>query len=82
MVLAYPRKRQYFTQSFFTLSLSRLNLSGTQIVRLHLRGQEGAEDLKRPFKTGGFMAGTSPSTDKASIEAAERANLLYRKEEF
>lgn len=55
-----------------------------QIVRLYLRGQEGAEDLKRPFKPGGpsFMAGSGPATDKASIEAAEKANLLYRKEEF
>lgn len=56
----------------------------SKIVRLHLRGQEGAEDLKRPFKPGGpsFMAGAGPQTDKASIEAAEKANLLYRKEEF
>jgi hypothetical protein len=55
-----------------------------QIVRLHLRGQEGAEDLKRPFRPGGpsFMSGSGPKTDKASIEAAEKANLLFRKEEF
>lgn len=56
----------------------------TQIVRLYLRGHEGAEDLKRPFRPGGpsFMAGSGPATDRASIEAAEKANLLYRKEEF
>ncbi|KAL7009828.1 phosphate transporter (Pho88) [Cystobasidiomycetes sp. EMM_F5] len=72
-----------FTQPLLVSSLTVwFSLIRANIVRLHLRGQEGAEDLKRPFKTGGFMAGTSPSTDKASIEAAERANLLYRKEEF
>ena len=51
-----------------------------QIVRLHLRNQEGQEDLKRPFRAGpGWMSsGSGPSTDKVSIEAAEKANLLYR----
>ena len=51
-----------------------------QIVRLHLRNQEGQEDLKRPFKAGPSLMGSGggPSTDKASIEAAEKANLLYR----
>lgn len=42
------------------------------------------QKISRPFKPGGpsFMAGAGPQTDKASIEAAEKANLLYRKEEF
>lgn len=54
-----------------------------QIVRLHLRGQDGQEDLKRPFKSGGgIMGGSDPQTDKASIEAAEKANLLYRQPEY
>lgn len=52
-----------------------------QMVRIYLRGQT-SEDLKRPFKAGGGMFGTGTQTDKASIEEAERANLLYRKEEY
>ena len=52
------------------------------MVRIYLRGQDG-EDLKRPFKAGGGMfGGSGPLTDKASIEEAEKANLLYRKEEY
>lgn len=51
------------------------------MVRIYLRGQT-SEDLKRPFKAGGGMFGTGTQTDKASIEEAERANLLYRKEEY
>ena len=56
-----------------------------QMVRIHLRGQEAKNDLKRPFNANapaGFMGGGGPATDKASIEAAEKANLLHRKEEF
>ncbi|KAK9895279.1 inorganic phosphate transporter [Cystobasidium minutum MCA 4210] len=74
-----------FTQPLLVSSLTVwIGLWRSNIVRLYLRGQEGAEDLKRPFKPGGpsFMAGSGPQTDKASIEAAEKANLLYRKEEF
>lgn len=52
------------------------------MVRIYLRGQD-TEDLKRPFKSGGgLMGGSGPMTDKASIEKAEKANLLYRKEEY
>ena len=59
--------------------------SRSQMVRIHLRGQEAKNELKRPFNANapaGFMGGGGPATDKASIEAAEKANLLHRKEEF
>ncbi|CAD6589575.1 MAG: hypothetical protein CYPHOPRED_004876 [Cyphobasidiales sp. Tagirdzhanova-0007] len=70
-----------FTQPLLVSSLTVwISLYRAQIVRLHLRNQEGQEDLKRPFRAGpGWMSsGSGPSTDKVSIEAAEKANLLYR----
>jgi hypothetical protein len=63
----------------------RVSLLFTQIVRMHLRNEQGAEDLKRPFGAGvagNWISGAGPSTDRASIEAAEKANLLYRVPEY
>lgn len=58
------------------------------LVKIHLFGTPASGDLKRPFKaaSGGFMSamqggGGEIKTDKASIEAAERAGRGGAKEE-
>lgn len=57
------------------------------IAKVHLFGKPAVGELKRPWKTGGagFMgmggAQGDVKTDKASIEAAERAGRGGAKEE-
>ncbi|KAH3684812.1 hypothetical protein WICPIJ_004207 [Wickerhamomyces pijperi] len=49
------------------------------IVKIHLFGQAAVGDLKRPFKAasmfGGFGGNSEAKTDKATVEAAEKAGL-------
>jgi Phosphate transport (Pho88) len=54
------------------------------LVKVHLLGQAAAGELKRPWKAAGGMMGMGqggPVTDKASVEAAERAGRGGAKEE-
>ena len=54
------------------------------LIKVHLFGQAAAGDLKRPWKAAGGMMGMgagAPVTDKASVEAAERAGRGGAKEE-
>ncbi len=54
------------------------------LVKVHIFGKPAAGELKRPWKAGGGMMGmgqSAPVTDKASVEAAERAGRGGAKEE-
>ena len=54
------------------------------LVKVHIFGKPAAGELKRPWKAGGGMMGMgagAPVTDKASVEAAERAGRGGAKEE-
>lgn len=54
------------------------------LIKVHLFGKPAVGELKRPWKAaGGFMGmgGADVKTDKASIEAAERAGRGGAKEE-
>ena len=54
------------------------------LVKVHIFGKPAAGELKRPWKAGGGMmgmGGSGPVTDKASVEAAERAGRGGAKEE-
>jgi len=63
------------------------SLYESNLTKVHILGHPAAGELKRPWKTGGgFMnmlggASDSTKTDKASIEAAERAGRGGAKEE-
>ena len=54
------------------------------LVKVHIFGKPAVGDLKRPWKASGGMMGMgqgAPVTDKASVEAAERAGRGGAKEE-
>lgn len=60
------------------------------LAKIYIWGQKDAGDLKRPWKAGGGLmdmmggggaGGAGPKTDKASIEAAEKAGRGGQKEE-
>ena len=54
------------------------------LIKVHLFGKPAAGELKRPWKAAGGMMGMgagAPVTDKASVEAAERAGRGGAKEE-
>ncbi|KAK6534405.1 hypothetical protein TWF281_005729 [Arthrobotrys megalospora] len=53
------------------------------LVKIHLWGQPAAGDLKRPWKTSGFMGGAGGETksDKKSVEQAEKSFRGGAKEE-
>jgi Phosphate transport (Pho88) len=56
----------------------------SNLIKVHIFGKPAAGDLKRPWKAGGGMMGMgqgAPVTDKASVEAAERAGRGGAKEE-
>jgi hypothetical protein len=57
----------------------------SNLTKIHLFGQPSTGDLKRPFKQGaGFMQGLQSGpvqSDKAAVEAAERAGRGGVKEE-
>lgn len=56
----------------------------SNLIKVHLFGQPAVGELKRPWKAAGGMMGMgqgAPLTDKASIEAAERAGRGGAKEE-
>jgi hypothetical protein len=57
----------------------------SNLVKVHIFGKPAVGELKRPWKASGGMMGmggnTGPVTDKASIEAAERAGRGGAKEE-
>ena len=54
------------------------------LIKVHLFGKPAVGELKRPWKAAGGMMGMgagAPVTDKASVEAAERAGRGGAKEE-
>src|ERR1700753_2537534 len=54
------------------------------LVKVHIFGTPAVGELKRPWKASGGMMGMgqgAPTTDKASIEAAERAGRGGAKDE-
>jgi hypothetical protein len=56
----------------------------SNLVKVHIFGQPAVGDLKRPWKASGGMMNMGqggPVTDKASVEAAERAGRGGAKEE-
>lgn len=56
----------------------------SNLVKVHVFGQPAAGELKRPWKAGGGMMGMGGGeikTDKASIEAAEKAGRGGAKDE-
>jgi hypothetical protein len=53
----------------------------SNLAKIYVWGQPASGDLKRPWKTTGFMQGGPPKTDKKSIEAAERSGRGGAKEE-
>jgi hypothetical protein len=57
----------------------------SNLIKVHVFGQPAAGELKRPWKAGGGMMGMGQSgeikTDKASIEAAEKAGRGGAKDE-
>lgn len=58
----------------------------SNLVKVHIFGQPAVGELKRPWKATGGMMGMGggsggPVTDKASVEAAERAGRGGSKEE-
>lgn len=56
----------------------------SNLVKVHLFGKPAVGELKRPWKAGGGMMGMGQGetkSDKASIEAAERAGRGGAKEE-
>ena len=57
----------------------------SNLVKVHIRGQQATGELARPWKAGGgLLAGLQPGevkTDKKSVEAAERSGRGGAKEE-
>jgi hypothetical protein len=56
----------------------------SNLVKVHIFGKPATGELKRPWKASGGMMGMGqggPVTDKASVEAAERAGRGGAKEE-
>ncbi|KAF8245728.1 inorganic phosphate transport PHO88 [Wilcoxina mikolae CBS 423.85] len=57
----------------------------SKLVQVHLFGKPAIGDLKRPWKAAGFMQGltpsSEPSSDKKSIEEAEKSGRGGVKEE-
>lgn len=56
----------------------------SNLVKVHILGKPASGELKRPWKASGGMMGMgqgAPVTDKASVEAAERAGRGGAKEE-
>jgi hypothetical protein len=56
----------------------------SNLVKVHIFGKPAVGELKRPWKAGGGMMGMGQGetkSDKASIEAAERAGRGGAKEE-
>jgi hypothetical protein len=56
----------------------------SNLVKVHIFGKPAVGELKRPWKAGGGLMGMgqgAPVTDKASVEAAERAGRGGAKEE-
>jgi hypothetical protein len=58
----------------------------SKLVQVHILGKPAIGDLKRPWKAAGFMQGLStgaaePSSDKKSIEEAEKSGRGGVKEE-
>lgn len=56
----------------------------SNLVKVHIFGKPASGELKRPWKASGGMMGMGqggPVTDKASVEAAERAGRGGAKEE-
>ncbi|KZT06099.1 inorganic phosphate transporter [Laetiporus sulphureus 93-53] len=63
-----------YTQPLFVQALMGLKgLYDAKLVAIHILGKPAEGDLKRPFKSGGFMGvAANPQTDKAAIDAAEK----------
>ncbi|CAH7690972.1 inorganic phosphate transporter Pho88 [Phakopsora pachyrhizi] len=61
-----------FLQSLMPLKTTYEN----KVIQIHLLGRSATGDLKRPFKTGGFMgAATDAKTDAKSIKEAEKSSV-------
>ncbi|CCM07137.1 uncharacterized protein FIBRA_09473 [Fibroporia radiculosa] len=73
-MMAFMHGYMRYTQPLFVQALMGLkNLYDAKPVAIHILGKPAEGDLKRPFKTGGFMgAAADPQTDKAAIDQAEK----------
>ncbi|PCH42704.1 inorganic phosphate transporter [Wolfiporia cocos MD-104 SS10] len=73
-MMAFMHGYLKYTQPLFVQALMGLKgLYDAKPVAIHILGKPAEGDLKRPFKAGGLMgAATSPQTDKAAIDAAEK----------
>ena len=75
----------HYTQPLLLQSLLPIKgLFEGNIAKVHVFGKPAVGELKRPWKAGGGfmnMGGGEVKTDKASIEAAERAGRGGAKEE-
>jgi len=63
-----------YTQPLFIQAIMALkNLYDSKPIKIHILGQPAEGELKRPFKAGGlFGAASSPETDKAAVDEAEK----------